>query len=215
MVINITNGEFYNEYFEKNTKSKGIPFNEAMMSGPATFPIFSNEFIESRSKYLSVSNDEYVSKMSEIIDLKNSIDTVTTINLFFGNDTFCVINLLTLLAYLEQLKYQGVVVLNIIDDFSFKTIESGIHVTLGTYADLYKNIIIKKDNQIDLKILNKRAIDLYFDFLDDDGYLARIVKENLDDSENKIIALLLDASTEYGLSDLLAIELINRIKANS
>ena len=123
MVINITNGEFYNEYFEKNTKSKGIPFNEAMMSGPATFPIFSNEFIESRSKYLSVSNDEYVSKMSEIIDLKKSIDTVTTINLFFGNDTFCVINLLTLLAYLEQLKYQGVVVLNIIDDFSFKTIE--------------------------------------------------------------------------------------------
>lgn len=215
MVINITNGEFYNKFFEEQTKNKGIPFNEVMMSGPAVFPVFSNIFIEKRSKYHSISSDEYIDKMEQIIYLKNIINEVTTINLFFGNDTYCVINLLTLLAYLEELKYKDTITLNIIDDYSFETIESGINITLGIYDDLYKNIVINKEKQANLGVLSIRAIDLYFDFLDNNGYLARIVKENINKSVDDLAVLLLDASTEYGLSDLLILELINRVKENN
>ena len=215
MVINITNGEFYNKFFEEQTKNKGIPFNEVMMSGPAVFPVFSNNFIEKRSKYHSISSDEYIDNMQQIIYLKNIINEVTTINLFFGNDTYCVINLLTLLAYLEELKYKDTITLNIIDDYSFETIESGINVTLGIYDDLYKNIVINKEKQANLGVLSIRAIDLYFDFLDNNGYLARIVKENINKSVDDLAVLLLDASTEYGLSDLLILKLINRVKENN
>ena len=84
MIINITNGEFYNTYFEEQTKLKGVPFNEVMMSGPAVFPIFTKEFIENRSKYHSVSSNEYIKKMEGIINLKNIVNGIDTINLFFG-----------------------------------------------------------------------------------------------------------------------------------
>ena len=215
MIINITNGEFYNKYFEEQTKFKGIPFNEVMMSGPAVFPIFTKEFIKNRSKYHYVSSDEYIKKMEGIINLKNIVNEIDTINLFFGNDTYCVINLLTVLAYLEELKYKGAVTLNTIDDYSFKTLESGIDITLGIYSDLYKSIVINKEKPTNFGVLNARAIDLYFDFLDDDGYLARIVKENINKSIDDLVVLLLDASMEYGLSDLLILELINRVKENN
>ena len=55
----------------------------------------------------------------------------STIYLWFGKDTFCQMNLLALLVYLEQIKYQGKLILNYIDDVTFEQIESNIDVKLG------------------------------------------------------------------------------------
>ena len=62
-VLNITNGECFNEYFINKYKEISFPFNECIMDGEVHEDIFSNEFILIRSKCLNVSLDVYNNKM--------------------------------------------------------------------------------------------------------------------------------------------------------
>ena len=127
-------------------------------------------------------------------------------------ETLFLENLLTLLAYLEQIDYKGSIILNLIDDESFNIIRREITVELGIYKKLYRDILINKINSKELGVINKSAVDLYFDYHCDDGALARKVRENADMNDAELICLLLNCSREYGLSDLQAQELINRYK---
>ena len=45
MILNITNGEYFNNYIKRINSGLFIPFNEAMIDGETTKFIFSNEFI--------------------------------------------------------------------------------------------------------------------------------------------------------------------------
>ena len=112
--LNITNGDYFNEYFLSKFGGVAIPFCEAMMDGEASADIYSAQFIALRARALNVTEDEYRAKMYAR-DYLNS-GKYQTICLWFGKDTFCQVNLLTLLAYLEQIAYVGEVKLNYIDD---------------------------------------------------------------------------------------------------
>lgn len=46
---NITNGEYFNSYFENHYKQNGISFNEVMMSGNSDIDLFSDKFISKRA----------------------------------------------------------------------------------------------------------------------------------------------------------------------
>lgn len=210
MIINITNGDYYNSYFENKTGEKGISFSEAMMMGSTDDVIFSSRFISLRCDSLHTTTREYEAKMKNVIDLKNFIKDIKEVNLYFGLDTFCQLNLLTSLAYLEQISYNGKVFLNIINDYTYETIKSNINVTLGIYDNLYKETLISKRKLDNTGIIDSHAIDLYFDYLSNSGYLSKLVKENISAPDDKLLKILLDNSKEYGLSDLMALQLINK-----
>ena len=206
-ILNITNGDAFNRYLLSKIGGEAIPFREAMMDGEAVLDVYSDKFIEARSKEHCVSVEEYKSKM-----LSKNICEYSKLNLWFGKDTFCQMNLLTLLAYLEQIKYDGEVALNYIDDETFDVIETDIQVELLGYTNLYNTILIKKSKSNNVGVLNSNAIDLYFDYHSSDGALAQIVRENATMQDIDLTCLLLKKSKKYGLSDIQAAKLIKKYK---
>ena len=207
--LNITNGDAFNKYFISKFGTKALPFCEAMMDGNTVLDIYSDEFVDVRSKELGVSREEYKSKM-----LTCGVDVLEyeKLNLWFGRDTFCQMNLLTLLAYLEQINYHGMVILNYIDDETFEVTTANIQVELGIYKNLYEQILINKNKIDSLGILVPETIDLFFDYHSESGALAEMVRNNLDMEHTDLICRLLYNSKEYGLSDIQAKRLIEKYK---
>ena len=208
-VLNITNGEVFNEYFISRFGGDAIPFCEAMMDGKAVMDIFSEEFIELRSFELNVGVDLYKSKMHVHKELQNDY---AKLNLWFGKDTFCQMNLLTLLAYLEQIEFSGEVALNYIDDETFDVIEGDIQVDLGRYLELYEKILVSKSVPKEVGVLCLNSVELYFDYHSTNGKLAEIVRNNSTMERMDLICLLLNNSKEYGLSDIQTIKLIEKYR---
>lgn len=208
-ILNITNGEYFNNYLISKSKEPSVPFCEAIMDGDVSIDIYSKEFINLRTKALNVTKNEYKAKMYVYNALQ--CNKYQTICLWFGKDTFCQVNLLTVLAYLEQIQYSGELILNYIDDETFELVESNIEVKLGNYRNIYKDIFISKILPKNLGILYKKAIDLYFDYNSKNGALAKLVKDNLGKNKDDLICILLKNSKEYGLSDIQAEKLINSI----
>ena len=208
-MLNITNGEYFNQYFISKFGGIAIPFCEAMMDGEVVSDIYSQKFIELRAKSLNVTENVYKSKMFVYGFLNN--DNYSSICLWFGKDTFCQMNLLMLLAYLEQIGYQGKIILNYIDDETFEVLESNIEVKLGTYSKIYEDVLVSKTVPKSVGVLSERAIDLFFDYHSDNGELAKLVMANANKEKAELICLLLNKSKDYGLSDLQAEKLVNRI----
>ena len=85
---------------------------------------------------------------------------------------------------------------------------------LGSYDKRYQDILIAKTKRADLGVLCPEAIELYFDYLSDNGTLARLVKENSDEDDMSLIRLLLEHAKAYGLSDVQARKLIADNRTN-
>lgn len=209
-ILNITNGDAFNRYFLSEFGGDTIPFCEAMMDGDTVYEIYSNDFTSLRASELGVSADEYVSNAH--LSKFSALREYPRLDLWFGKDTFCQMNLLTLLAYLEQVDYRGKVLLNYIDDETFSVIEANISVELGSYNDIYKKILILKENPGEIGVLARKAVELYFDYHSDNGMLARSVRENSEMNDGELLRLLLEISAEYGLSDIQAQKLIEKYK---
>ncbi len=211
-ILNITNGDYFNEYFLSHFGGEALPFCEAMMEGDTVLEIYSEEFIRLRSREVGVSAEEYRAKM-QVYDALNGND-YTELRLWFGKDTFCQANLLTLLAYLEQIKFDGKVILTYIDDETFEVLGSDIVVELGLYRKLYEDIFIKKMKPEEPGVLVPESIDLYFDYHSDEGFLVTLVKKNAHKDKTALVCLLIENSKEYGLSDQQAEKLIKRYLKN-
>jgi hypothetical protein len=208
--ITITNGDYFNNYWFEKTNEICIPFRESMMSGNTVDDVFSKDFITVRCDYHKISQAKYLNNLKDVISLRSKINEIEEIKLFFGEDTFCQINLLTFLAYLEQINFSGKVVLNLIDDYSMQLIKRDIPVKLGIYKGVYKSVLIDKILPSTIEVLNNFSLNLYFDYLSSDGKLAKIVKQSPSKSDYELLVELLEQSKEYGLSDVQAKELIEK-----
>ena len=211
-ILNITNGDYFNEHFISKFGGIAIPFCEAMMDGEVVANIYSEQFVALRAKSLNITEDEYREKMYVYYSL--NCNNYQTIHLWFGKDTFCQVNLLTLLAYLEQIEYQGELKLNYIDDETFEVLEPNLDVKLGVYSKIYKDILISKTVPDDVGLLSARAMDLFLDYRSDSGELAKLVRVNANKEKMELIRLLLEQSKDYGLSDLQVEKLIHSNLSN-
>ena len=97
-ILNITNGDAFNSYFIKKFSLEALPFREAMMDGEAAPAIYSDEFVYARASSLNVTPEVYWENAVVFDALKNN--EYSELVLYFGRDTFCQMNLLTLLAFL-------------------------------------------------------------------------------------------------------------------
>ena len=212
MILNVTNGDYLNDKLSKENEEEFFPFREAIIQGEVAYPILDVNFIKVRAKSLGVSEELYKEKAKELLEFSLRHEKYSKLKLWFGADTFCQLNLLTLLAFLEQINYAGEIELAIIDDETGNTLKPSSSVNLGQYLAVYKTVLISRQMPDELGVINRRAIELYFDYLSLDGYLARLIKENDNLSEYQLLILLLENSKEYGLSDLNLKELISRVK---
>ncbi len=136
-VLNILNGQMMYEEFKTEElmgESDYAPFNEAMCVNSVTAQVFDEEFIKIRAEGHNSSVENYAKKV--IDPLENLFaKKYKCIVLWFGEDMFCQMNLLTLLSYLEQSCYEGKVYLNSFREDEFKV--NQIELELGDYSTIY------------------------------------------------------------------------------
>ena len=117
MRVNITAGECLNSILEAKYPGECfVPFNEAMIQGTYSAPLFSEEFIRKRAAVHGVSKAEYLGKLSEFMDVLQHAGEYDEIVLWFGDEPFCVANRQTVLDALRGHGCRRCIQLNIVNE---------------------------------------------------------------------------------------------------
>lgn len=211
-ILNILNGQVMYEVFQTNKfleKGEYIPFNEAMCSHETSVAIFSDEFINLRALGHKVSIQEY--KNLTMTPLKPLFEKeYQCIVLWFGEDMFCQINMLTILAYLEQVAYKGKVFFNMVNEMTYE-----IEITeifLSSYKKVYQQVLI--DHQFpNIKIIPSmlEGIRLYMEYIKADNEIITYIRKNEDQSQNELLENLFQSFPQYGLGDVQYLKIIETV----
>ncbi|MCR2822767.1 helix-turn-helix transcriptional regulator [Lederbergia panacisoli] len=212
-VLNILNGQFMYEEF-KNKKLMGdsdyAPFNEAMCVNATTTSIFDHAFIQTRAAGHNESEENYRNKVIE--PLHNLFEkNYNYIVLWFGEDMFCQMNLLTILAYLEQSQYKGKVFLNSFREDEFKV--SQIELALGSYYYVYEEVLVnhrKPTNEV-LPVMYQ-AIDLFLELQTENNRVITYILKNKHLPTSELLKRLFEVFPTIGYGDLQYMELIDKTK---
>ncbi|MCP3031529.1 AraC family transcriptional regulator [Halobacillus sp. A1] len=212
-VLHVLHGQFMYEEF-KNEKILGhsdyVPFNEAMCVNATTKDIFNEEFIKTRAMGHHELVEDYIEKVINPLN-KLFTNTYKCIVLWFGEDMFCQMNLLTLLAYLEQANFSGRVILH-----SFREDERKIRQTeleLGHYVTAYEDVLFNhKKTSVSVTPVMHQAIDLYVTMLADDNPVTQYIKQNKNLSTSELLERLFKLFPTIGYGDLQYKKMINKIK---
>ncbi|PMC40742.1 AraC family transcriptional regulator [Bacillus sp. UMB0899] len=207
--LNIVNGQVMYYFFKEKDflkEEKIVSFNEAMCYGRTSSSIFSAEFVETRSKVHNVSLDQYRNITINALQplLSKNFDKLV---LWFDEDMFCQMNILTILAWLDQIDYHHSVTLMLVDD-EFNPIHTHTIQPKG-YKEIYKQVLIEK--QIPDRTLPhslQKGIQLYVKYLNHDSDLMMYIRKHRDLPEKELLLLLLTNFKEYGLGDTQYIEII-------
>lgn len=211
--LHILNGQAMYDYFNKTDfleQEMMIPFNEAMCYGNTVEGLFSHEFVDIRAKVHHVSPVQYAEitlKPLQTLFSKN----FSRIELWFDADMFCQINLLTILAWLDQTNHKSPLTLHIVGD-KFEPLENYILNPNGYYA-IYKQVLIQKTipNFISLAPL-KKGIELYLNYLKKDSDLMLYIEKHQKMSDKELMLSLLKNFKDYGLGDTQYLEIIQNYR---
>ncbi|PEU29793.1 AraC family transcriptional regulator [Bacillus wiedmannii] len=212
-VLNILNGQMMYEEF-KTEKLMGdsdyAPFNEAMCVNPATTQVFDEDFIKTRAEGHNSSVESYTKKVIDPLE-KLFTKNYKCIVLWFGEDMFCQMNLLTILSYLEQSYYEGKVYLNSFREDEFKV--SQTEIKLENYHSAYKEVLVNHEKtSVEILPVMNQAIDLYLEMLKEDNTVMKFISKNKDLSTQELLTKLFHLFPTIGYGDSQYIELINKIK---
>ncbi|GAA0378414.1 helix-turn-helix domain-containing protein [Bacillus horti] len=211
-VLNILNGQVMYEEF-KNKKLMGdsdyVPFNEAMCVNATTTSIFDLAFIQTRATGHNVSEDSYSKKVIEPLTnlFKKKYNYIV---LWFGEDMFCQMNLLTILAYLEQSQYEGKVFFNSFREDEFKV--SQTELPLGSYYSVYEEVLVhhrKPSNKV-LPVMHQ-AIELFLEMQKEDNIVTRYIQKNNHLPRAEMLKRLIEAFPAVGYGDTQYLNLIDKI----
>lgn len=212
-VLNIFNGQRMYDEFHFNKimgESDYVPFNEAMCVHPTSKPIFDDPFIELRAEGHQSSVEGYKKIVIEPLKplFQNSYNYIV---LWFGEDVFCQMNLLTVLAYLEQSNYKGKVFLNSFRDDEFKVHQT--ELTLGSYLNVYEDVLLYQQKpSLELLPVMYQAIELHLSMLAEDNSVKKYIKNHAHLSEVELVKQLISVFPTLGYGDLQYIEIIKQVR---
>ncbi|QAA32409.1 helix-turn-helix transcriptional regulator [Clostridium manihotivorum] len=214
--LHILNGMSMLQAFQEsklmNEEAVYIPFNEAMCWGEADEEIFSTEFIKKRAASLNSTPEEY--KNIVIEQLKPLlVDSFDIIVLWFGDDMFCQINFITILAYLEQINYQGDVLFCMALEQKDEMLSDAMEIDINGYNNIYKTVLCHREKP-DSKLLpvTYQAINLYLSYRTEGSEISRYIRNNIDKKD--LVKELMTLFPQYGFGDLQYLWMIDEIKNN-
>lgn len=211
--INILNGQSMLDYFKRHNLNKGgiyIPLNEAMCVGEVTEDIFSQEFVKCRCDAHHVTMEKY--NEVTLLPLKALFENrFSKITLWFDDDMFCQINLLTILAYLNQINYNGNTTFNLVN-YEFKMVDN-IELDAQGYDELYKEVMIRRNMPQNIKLpLMEKGIKLYLEYLKEENEITSYIRQRSDLKMDILLQELLKEFRQYGLGDTQYIQLISKCR---
>ena len=208
-ILNILNGQVMFDYFKQNHLDKNglyVPFNEAMCVGEAHVDIFSNNFNSCRCESHHVTIEQYNQLTLNPLQIlfKNQFSRIF---LWFDDDMFCQINLLTILAYLDQINYSDKIIINLVNR-EFKVVDC-FEIHVQGYYELYKQVIINRcmPKNINLTIM-ENGIRLYLEYLKEENEITAYIKQHENLQKDTLITELLKTFLQYGLGDTQYMQLI-------
>ena len=122
-IINITAGEKLNCLLKETHKGAFIPFNEAMILGKFSAPLFSEKFLEERANAHNVSLASYKKTMKEFLNLLTGLNDYKKIVLWFGKEPFCLENLKIVRQTLKDYGFKGEIETHFVDETTGKIIK--------------------------------------------------------------------------------------------
>ncbi|MBT2669201.1 helix-turn-helix transcriptional regulator [Streptomyces sp. ISL-14] len=183
---------------------------QAMCVNTTTKNIFNEEFIKTRAIGHHELVENYIDK---VINPLNNLfyKDYECIVLWFGEDMFCQMNLLTILAYLEQADYSGRVFLNSFRENEFKVRQTKLR--LGNYLTVYEEVLLNhKKTSIEVLPVMYQAIDIYLEMLKEDNPVTNYISKNKSLPESQLINRLFIHFPTIGYGDLQYKKLISKIK---
>ncbi|MEH7417257.1 AraC family transcriptional regulator [Neobacillus drentensis] len=207
--LHILNGEAMYHYYQETgflNQERMVPFNEAMCYGGTCEDLFSQEFIDMRAEVHHVTADQY--REHVLKPLQPFFDKeFSHLELWFDADMFCQINLVTILAWLDQADYKEAIDIHIVGE-KFKPL-SLYTVKAEGYYSIYKQVLI--DQTMPEAILPasiKKGIEFYLSYLNKDSDLMLYIKEHEDVPEKELVIALINKFTDYGLGDTQYFEIV-------
>lgn len=212
-ILNILNGQMMYDEFDQHKlmgNSDAIPFNEAMAVHQTVSAIFSDDFVNVRAKGHGTSNDAYRDKVIKPFE-KIHEKQYKAIVLWFGEDVFCQMNALTILAYLEQIGFKGRVVLNSFREDEFKV--NQVDLILGDFQVIYEQVLVQHQlvERVNIPLLYQ-AIQVFIEMLDNDNRVTKYIKSHLQLEDSELVRQLFKLFPEVGYGDTQYIDIINKLR---
>jgi hypothetical protein len=209
LTLHILNGQAMYDFFKRTNILQGemmVPFNEAMCFGDTSDELFTREFIEKRAKVHHVSPEQYYE--NTINPLKPLFSKgFTHIELWFDEDMFCQINILTILAWLDKNGHSKPIDLHIVGD-KFEPFEKYTLMATGYYDVFIQVMMHKTFPEWIFPAPIKNGVELYLTYLHEDSNLMLYIKKHQNMSEKELVYALLENFKGYGLGDVQYIEII-------
>lgn len=214
--LHILNGMEMYRYFKEThflETELMIPFNEAMCYGNTCDDLFSDEFTEIRAKVHNVTPAKYAEVTLSPLQPLFCCEDFNHIALWFAEDMFCQINLLTILAWLDQADYNGTIDLHIVGD-NFQPVDYFDLKAKGYYS-LYKQVLIHKivPKNVRPGPLSK-GIELYLTYLNKDSDLMLYIQKHQDFAAKELVAVLIENFKDLGLGDTQYLQIIKSHQKN-
>lgn len=211
--LNVVNGMAMLSYLTENNIDLGgeiVPFNEGMCDGETIEDIFSGEFELERCVVHGVGIEEYedivITPLAPLFTFEYD-----EIHLFFDEDMFCQINLITLLAYLDSNCYEGNIALHIID-YDFQEIKC-VEIKPQGFFNVYKTVLINKQiPEIILPDIMMDAVINYLDYSKENNDLTDFVSQNIDMQEGELLDEMFNRFKYLGLGDTQLQKIIDKVK---
>ncbi|WP_322907767.1 helix-turn-helix transcriptional regulator [Paenibacillus campi] len=214
-LLNVLNGQLMYERFQSHQwmgASNYVPFNEAMCVHEVTDHPFDASFCAVRAAGHGSTLAQYEQiVLKPLHKLFTHLHEYTCVVLWFGDDLFCQLNLLTMLAYLEQQHYRGTVYFNIVQEQTYEVQQT--EMQLGSFASLYEQVLLHHQMpQQQLLPVMYQSIRLYIQLQQSDNELHRYIVAHADTDEHELVCNMLTLFTHYGLGDTQYIEMIRYVR---
>lgn len=211
MTLHIASGECAADSLRKILPdAKILPFNEAMCEGESCMPIYGDRFCELRAAAYGVSAPAYLQKSPR--DVLQTINKYDRIELYFDGDMFCAANAVTLLAYLEQEKYGGVLRFNLLKQDGSADVLESFPLPPDGWLAAYESIMVKNKPMETGVAVFDCALPLLSEYRQDDNEIVRFAREHSGMNERDLIGAILKRFQDYGLSDIAAKRFIRQQK---
>ncbi|MGL4736013.1 MAG: hypothetical protein ACRCW2_01045 [Cellulosilyticaceae bacterium] len=216
-VLHILNGGCMLEAFRESGKMQPgctyVPFNEAMCWGHADEQIFSEAFIKNRIASLDSTKEQYEQiVMTPLKPLfEEQYDLVV---MWFGEDMFCQINMLTMMAYLEQVGYTGDLLLCIGSESGDAFLPEAYEVKLEGSLANYREILCQQQMpKGELLPVTYQMTKLYLGYRQEDSEINRYIKSGSKKNKEELVEELLTTFPQYGLGDLQYEQMIEGVRS--
>ena len=207
-ILHITSGEMTaNALRELLPQEEILPFNEAMCEGEVHIEIFTDEFYRLRAAAYGVELEDYLQKSPGSF-MQNRLKDYPVLYLYFDYDMFCTVNIITLLAFLEQSGYSGRIKFHLLEADGSVAILDTWPVLLGIYEKCYCRVLLKRQRFITGNELFDKGIELYIEYKKRNNRIIRYIKAHSMEEQKHLVRDLVLKFADYGLTDIAAARFI-------